>query len=681
MHKNFLFEIGTEELPLSAQMTVRREAKNIFSRLLTEQKLFFKNIELFITPTRIVIKVNDLALEQTTPKEIIAGPPKRIAYNEEGKPSAALLGFMKKLNLSSEEVKEKITDKGIYLYAEKESLALQTSKLLPEICLEFSRKLPFSKMMVWNNSGFKFIRPIRWILAIFDDELIDLEIAEVKNEKASYGIGGFRAVKFDIVNIVDYFKKLEETGLILDFVKRKNIITQSLKACGMLADNDSDLLDEVTSLVEYPTAVLCDFTEEFLRLPEPVIYTVLKNHQKCFSLANARGVYSNKFIAICNGKDRNLELVKEGYQKVAVARLNDAVFFYDEDSKIPLRNRVRELKTLIYQEKLGTVFDKLQRMKEITKTISQSHQLERIIDLCKTDLLTHMVYEFPELQGVMGKFYALNNEEELTAQAIEDHYLPKFVGDNLPQTNEGAIVSIADKLDNIVSTFILGKKPTGSKDPFGLRRQIYGIFNIFKNKKLNKDILDLIKVSLDTFKPKFDQKHRDKTLIALQDFLNARIENWLLEEGIRVDIVRSVIFNREKCLPLDFFNKSKLMMNVIDEKQFLNVVELYKRANNILKKTELSIAWQVREDLFESEAEKDLYTHASFLSTICENYYSDMLSLFYSQSLSVALYNFFETVRVMDENQDKRNNRLYILKILVDSFKAFADFSELSIEG
>ena len=405
---------------------------------------------------------------------------------------------------------EKETDKGLYLAAKTKASQAKTIEILPTVLKEFISKIPFAKMMIWNDTKFKFIRPIRWILALFENELINFEIAGISSGKSTYKIGGYKAEKIEINSISEYFDAMKTEGILLDYNERKETIKKQIleviKNHGELVSDDEDLLDEVTALVEYPTAVLCEFDKKFLEpnLPFEVIYTVLKHHQKCFALQNSDGKLINNFVAICNGKNRNLPLVKTGYEKVAVARLNDAVFFYEKDKKIPLEYRTKALKNLVYQEKLGSVYDKIERVKKIAKTIFETFEknqldensrifnkkdgtftgstfenFEKVINLCKNDLVTDMVGEFPELQGTMGKYYALNSgQHQNLAIAIEEHYLPRFAGDKLPTTSEGKIVSIADKIDNIISSFLLDKKPTGSKDPFAIRRQVNGIMNI-----------------------------------------------------------------------------------------------------------------------------------------------------------------------------------------------------------
>ena len=731
--KNCLLEIGTEELPFSAQKVVLREAENILSSILKNHKITFEKINVLVTPCRIVLNISGVSENQLSEKKEILGPPKKIAFDEKGNPTKALLGFVEKSGIKLSDLKDKETDRGIYLSFISKTVSEKTSNILPKIFTEFISNLPFAKMMVWNETNFKFIRPIRWLLALLDDELINLEIAGIKSGKATYSIGGYRSNKIEIKNINQYFEVIKNEEILLNYNERKlvikNQISDVIKNHGKLVSNDEDLLDEVTALTEYPTAVLCEFDKKFLALPFEVIYTVLKHHQKCFALQSPchpelvsgsnldkkqmlKQVQHNikllnNFIAICNGKGRNLELVKTGYEKVAVARLNDAVFFFEKDKKIELQHRTKALKNLVYQEKLGSVYEKIERIKKIVNSQfchselvichpeqsegsrfftpfrmtegGQNEKINEIISLCKNDLVTDMVGEFPELQGTMGKYYTLAaGLDETTALAIEEHYLPRFAGDKLPSTIEGAIVSIADKIDNIISTFLLDKKPTGSKDPFGIRRQINGIMNILKANDWSIDLNELVSESINIFADKFDTQTIEKAKTELKEFLHTRLENWLVEEGFRIDVVRAGIGNKTQCN----IQQALLMSNGITEwlkqENFKKIIALYKRANNILKQAKAKNIdfenWMINQEKFCKE-EQDLFKEIEKFD-FSKNFDEQPHFLELKNSLDA----FFNKVMVMDKDENVKKNRLAILNMLVNKFKTIADLSEITTE-
>lgn len=703
-NKDFLLEIGTEELPFSAQKVVINEAKNIFENLLKSEKIEYKDLNVFVTPCRIVVFIKNLTLFQKSEEKEILGPPKKIAYSDTGEITRALTVFLEKNNAKIEDIVEKETPKGIYLSILSKTDSKNIKEFLPNICLEFAKKLPFAKMMTWNSTNFKFIRPIRWVLSILGEEFLPCNIAGIDSGENTFLIGGYKSQKVEVKNVQNYFEIIKTEGIIIDYSERKKYIQNQMLSNILgykLFSEDNDLFEEVTALVEYPTIVLCDFDKKFLSLPFEVIYTVLKNHQKCFALIDDNNNLVSKFVAVCNGKNRNLEVVKAGYEKVAVARLNDAVFFYESDKKIDFKDRTEKLKNLIYQEKLGSVYEKIERIEKIAKFICDTRNffnteydrknnftfgqgihfptISSIINLCKNDLLTDMVGEFPELQGIMGKYYALSSgENEVVVNAIEEHYLPRFAGDKLPKSLEGAIVSIADKIDNILSTFLLDKKPTGSKDPFGIRRQINGIFNILKDTKCSMDLYELVDKSLDIFSDKFNNDEINKAKLELREFLNTRIENWLIESGFRIDIVRAVNFDSKILNGFDLFSKCLDIKSYLEKEEFKKFIGLYKRANNILKQAKDKNIdfenWKLKYELFIIE-EKNLFDDISTFNIYDVNSWNTHII-----KLKISLDEFFDKIMVMAEDENLKKNRLAILNCLIQKFNGMADFSELNID-
>ncbi len=697
--KNCLVEIGTEELPFSAQKIILNDAKKICEELLTEKKIGFESVKIFSTPLRIIIFIKNISDFQKKAEKEIIGPLKKIAFDDGNNPTKALIGFLEKNSAKISDLLEKNTEKGVYLCLKSDDKPQQTADILPMILQEFLTKLPFHKMMVWKNENFRFIRPIRWILAFLGDEILIFEIASIKAQNFTFKFGGFKTQKIAVLSQENYFQIMKGEKIEIDFDERKRDIKTQIqnliRGFGKLISEGEELLDEVASLVEKPFAILCDFDEKFLELPTEVIYTVLKNHQKCFALLGENGKLLNKFMAIANGEFSDFSVVKYGYEKVAIARLNDATFFYQNDKNLDFADLKGKLEDLVFQEKLGSMREKIERMQKIFLMLKPKIQaanrnfdgetIEKILDLCKNDLLTEMVYEFPELQGTMGKYYAANaGYDEEISRGIEEHYLPRFAGDGFPTSLEASIASICDKMDSIASTFISGKKPTGSKDPFGLRRQLNGIFGILKNEKLPLNLFLIFDEIMSLFQSKFDKNIISEAQNELKKFVNIRLENWLVEEknsSFRIDVARAVIFNFDECNPyLSFINCSKIN-DFLKVEAFKNLVELFKRANNILKQaTEKKLEfqnWTIKSEIF-TASEKSLYEILLDENNFDFFKFNEQIFIEKISKLKNNLDNFFDNTMVMVDDENLRKNRLKMLSLLVERLKVTADFSELS---
>lgn len=755
LKKDFLLEIGLEELPYISQKILNRDGKDIFENLLKSKNLEYENISLFVNPTRLVIFGKNISEFQASDDELILGPPKKIAFDAQGIKTRAYFSFLEKNNILDENlVIEKEVKNAIYLAYRKETIKIPFEAMIEEIVSEFLKRIKFAKTMIWNSSKFRFIRPIRWVIGFFGDKILDFSLAGIESSNFTYLLGGYKGEKKEVLSIKNYFDLMNNEKIIIDFSERKNFIKKEIiNSLGneYFLFEDDDLLDEITSLVEYPTSLLCDFDAKFLTLPTEVIYTTLKHHQKCFAIKDKKGKLTNKFITVCNGKNKNFDLVKSGYEKVARARLKDAIFFYEKDKKKPLISRLELLKTFIYQEKLGTIYEKVKRLQEIsfnlldeTKNIKLNNviisnnldkdTIDKILLLSKCDLLTDMTKEFPELEGIMGKYYAENdNLDPEICIALEEQYKPKTSNDSLPKTKYGRFVSIIDKIEIIVSSFLLGKKPTGSKDPFGIRRQFNGIFEIlfdvwqnlykkendnfllnsFKNydnshvdlnsqsssneNRIYKfdfteilvlydafDLNKLFSIALDNFKNKFSDEILEKTKKDLFDFIKIRLENFLLEKGYRIDIIRTINKN-ENVYFNDIITRCKLITEFIDKDDFINFISLYKRANNILKKASKENAeykaFQLEITSFLPE-EKNLYILLEDDIFHKFQIFKDLkifLNTNFLIKLSKTLNDFFDKLMIMDEDIKKRNTRLKLLYRFVNIFKEF-DFEELQIE-
>ncbi|MFH1714958.1 MAG: glycine--tRNA ligase subunit beta [Elusimicrobiota bacterium] len=694
MKKELIFEIGVEELPLSAQRTAGDNAKSLFKNIMDNNSITYDDINVFITPCRIVIEALNVDEAQRVSKEEIIGPPKRIAYDENGKPTNALKGFAEKCGVAVKDLKFKETSKGEYITAEIVGKSEKTEKILPKIFNEFIITLNFPKTMVWNKSKARFSRPVRWLLGMFGNKALSFECAGIKSGKITYGMSGFRAKKINVKNRDDYHKKLLANSVVIDRNKRKEMVINGFKGINKkygIPIIHEDLLDEVSALTEYPFTILGSFDKRFLQLPAEVIVTVLKHHQKFFALETKDGKLTPHFIGVKNGRTKYEKIVCQGYEKVLTARLKDAEFFYMQDRKKKLIDRVDDLKKVVYQEQLGSVYDKVNRIQKISEMLvnilkidADNSRISRIALLAKTDLLTEMVQEFPELQGVMGRVYAQDNgEDELTASAIEENYLPKTAGDKLPRSNESAIVSIADKIDNVVSTFLTGHRPKGSYDPYGMRRQFYGVFEICLDKKWDLSFFDLAKNVSALFENKFSKESIEEAVSALNDFYKKRFENWLIDKQFSVDEVRSISERESGILVHDDYLKLSAIHDMRKDKDFEQLIALYKRAHNIVRQAKdkgFNFAdKKIDENLFAMQEEKNLWN--SLQQVVLDDKlqgkkkYVSFLQLL--AKLKPALDTFFDNVLIMDKDESVRNNRLVLLTHLTNTFSRIADFSQI----
>ncbi|MFC1546150.1 glycine--tRNA ligase subunit beta [bacterium] len=699
MSKNLIFEIGTEELPVSAQSIIRKKSENIAAELFKEYNIGAGSIKVFVTPCRVILYVQKTAEKEITQIKEIMGPPKNIAYDDKGAPAKALLGFVNNNKIPLEKIKIKQTPKGEYIAIELENKPRQTKDLLPVIYQKFIEQIPFAKYMVWNSSSVRFSRPIRWFLCMFGREFIKFEFAQIKSAKHTYSIGGYKSKRLDIKDPSGYFSLLKRNQVIVDYEERKQaVILEVKKVCRNKVTPviDDELTDESAGLVEYPVAVLSKFDPSFLELPGVVVKTVLKHHQKCFSAEDDKGSLAPFFIGIKNGTSSSIQIVREGYERVVSARLNDAQFFYNQDKKIKFQDNVTLLKKVIYQEKLGSVYDKQTRISTIALGLAdilsldeQDREIEGKINraslLCKADLVTEMVKEFPELQGIMGSIYAGLTADKDISESIKEHYLPKFSGDSLPVSVLGSVISIADKLDNIASSFVLGHRPKGSYDPYGLRRQMAGIIEICMDKTWDFDLYYVVGIARLCFQPGFQTEHLDNTTKDLRDFIKKRLENWLIDKGYKFDEVRAVVYTGTTCRIHQAIIKTNVISDFREHKEFAKLIALYKRANNIVKQAHtrgiLPKGFEIKNDLLVMDEEQKLAEHVKLLEDNLslnlnkeESYKNFMVNF---ALVKPRLDAFFDKVLVMDINENIRNNRLRLLHKMIFLAEHVADFSKI----
>ena len=684
MNKKLLFEIGTEEIPARFIAKTKADMKGYLEKTLKELHIEYKSIELKCTPRRFVVVIDELAENQATVEEELKGPAKKIAFDENNNPSKALLGFLKGKDISPEEVYFKTVGKDEYAHIKLTKEGQAVKGLLKDIFEGMIKSTTFPKSMRWGGKNIRFVRPIRYFVCLMDEEVIDFEIEGIKTGNITKGHRFLGSSEIVINTPDEYEAKLKENFVILDDEQRKALI---LEQCKAVADSlggtlmmDEDLLEEVNYIVEYPTAFYGEFDESYLSLPKEAIITPMKEHQRYFPVLDADGKLLNKFITVRNGDSYAIDNVKRGNEKVLDARLSDALFFYHEDTKKPLEAYVERLDTIVFQQKLGTILDKTKRIQNLSEKIAKAlaltlPNLDRAAYLSKADLTTAMVFEFTELQGIMGRYYAnLSNEPSEVAEAIYEHYLPRFAGDELPSTNEGIILALSDRLDSVAGFFAIGIQPTGSQDPYALRRQALGILNIMMEKKLAVRLFDLLDLALENFD--FEDMDKQSVKSDLMSFFELRLKNLFTDMGIRYDVVDAII-NIEDSNPFDLLIRAKDLDAWVKNNSVTEALQTFSRISNISKE---AIAGKVDEALFAHDSEAKLNTaynsiKAEVEAMLARREYVKALELLISIKDSVDA--FFDSVMIMDENMDIRANRLAMLSNIRTTMESVADLSKI----
>ena len=684
MNKKLLFEIGTEEIPARFIAKTKADMKGYLEKTLKELHIEYKSIELKCTPRRFVVVIDELAENQATVEEELKGPAKKIAFDENNNPSKALLGFLKGKDISPEEVYFKTVGKDEYAHIKLTKEGQAVKGLLKDIFEGMIKSTTFPKSMRWGGKNIRFVRPIRYFVCLMDEEVIDFEIEGIKTGNITKGHRFLGSSEIVINTPDEYEAKLKENFVILDDEQRKALI---LEQCKAVADSlggtlmmDEDLLEEVNYIVEYPTAFYGEFDESYLSLPKEAIITPMKEHQRYFPVLDADGKLLNKFITVRNGDSYAIDNVKRGNEKVLDARLSDALFFYHEDTKKPLEAYVERLDTIVFQQKLGTILDKTKRIQNLSAKIAKAlaltlPNLDRAAYLSKADLTTAMVFEFTELQGIMGRYYAnLSNEPSEVAEAIYEHYLPRFAGDELPSTNEGIILALSDRLDSVAGFFAIGIQPTGSQDPYALRRQALGILNIMMEKKLDVRLFDLLDLALENFD--FEDMDKQSVKSDLMSFFELRLKNLFTDMGIRYDVVDAII-NIEDSNPFDLLIRAKDLDTWVKNNSVTEALQTFSRISNISKE---AIAGKVDEALFAHDSEAKLNTaynsiKAEVEAMLARREYVKALELLISIKDSVDV--FFDSVMIMDENMDIRANRLAMLSNIRTTMESVADLSKI----
>lgn len=688
--RDLIFEIGTEELPARmVPMALKGLEANLVAGL-QEAGLAFDALVCNGTPRRLVAHVAGLQTLQSDREEVVAGPPVRISYDADGRPTKAAFGFAKAQNVPVEALYTEDTDKGVYVFVRKHIQGRPSVEILKELLPRVATSISLPKTMRWNSPDLRFARPIRWLAAVFGNETVGFSLSGLKSGNTSRGHRFMADETFEVSSsLQEYRRRLQERYVIVDQDVRKRLIwEEALKAAQKVNGRpieDEELLELNTHLVEYPSVVCGGFSRDFLRLPKEVLITSMREHQKYFAVADATGGLLPYFIAVNNTRSPRPELVQNGHERVLRARLTDAAFFFDEDVKRPLHDYVEGLKGVVFHQKLGTLFDKTMRVEAIAASLAQRlapdavHACKRAALLCKADLVTQMVGEFPSLQGIMGREYALRSgEPQEVASAISEHYMPVKSGGELPATLTGAIVSIADKIDTIVSMFAVGLQPTGAADPYALRRLALGILNILIDRNVFLSLKELIAAAVALLR-------RNEVLqisAALNDdvamFFQRRFVADCQAKGYAPEIIEAAVragFDD----PVDAIMRIKALTAVRVSPDFVPLGLLFKRVMNILKGVE-SVG-VLNEKFLTEAAEIDLYKTYSALK-------SDVVPLMQNREYEQALRRllmikpqidvFFDHVMVMVENVDIKNNRLCLLYGIAELFLHIADMSVIS---
>ena len=684
----YLLEIGTEEIPASfinkiadyfkAETIKQLESKNIeFSEILSDG-----------TPRRLYLYIEGLPEKQKDSEVEIIGPPAKIAFDENGNLTKAGMGFAKSKGLDKDSLKKVETERGEYLSGIKRTIGVPVKEILPEIINNVINNIPFPKSMRWGNKDIRFARPVHWILSLFNDNVLGVTLGDILAGNITYGHRFMSPGIIIVSSFKEYKSKLKEAKVIVDFEERKELIRKRLDDISaknsFVIQIDEDLLDTVANLVEFPHPILGEFPKDFLKLPKEVLVTSMKYHQKYFYVTDENDNILNYFAGVSNTVPKDDNVVKNGFERVLNARLSDAMFFYINDQKVPLDKRVEELKKVVYQVKLGTSYEKIERFKAVSEWLARKlnpevlETVSRAAYICKADLMTEMVYEFAELQGIMGREYAkLAGENPNVAEAIYEHYLPRFAGDDLPETEEGAMVSIADKIDTICGCFAVNLIPTGNNDPYALRRNAIGILLIIRNKDYRIDLKELIEYTLSQLpeKIKFD---KEETLKKVYDFILLRFKQMLINESVAADAFDAVAGNFTDIIVLE--KVSKALNKIKDSDEFQIISQSYKRISNILKKNNYH-STDYDENLFETDEERKLdETLKKQLSVIKTKMDEEDFEGAIDELLNFAapVNAFFDNVMVMVNNDKVKNNRLGLLASLKSCYDILGELSKIN---
>ena len=680
MSKDLLLEIGTEEVPAHVMPHLLADLKRLAGDVFAERRLAYESLRTIGTPRRTALLVTGLAERQEDISTETRGPSVAIAFDAEGKPTKAGVGFARGQGVDP----AALIQRDGYVYASVHERGAETAQLLTELLPELIRAIPLPNSMRWGDLDFRFIRPIRWIVALYGTEVVPFTLANVTSGNTSRGHRTLSPQDFVISSPADYETACEKAYIIVDPVRRRSMITEQInevaKAAGGTAEITPDLLEEVLYLVEYPTALSGAFEEKYLALPAETVITPMRDHQRYFPVKAADGSLLPVFITVRNGGREHLDVVAHGNERVLRARLADAQFFFDEDRKKSLAEHREKLKTVVFQQGLGSMYEKTERLMELVTAIveelapdeaayeAMEPDARRAAELSKADLVTGMVTEFTELQGIMGREYALlDGEKPEVARAIDEQYMPRFAGDELPQSDLGFALSVADKIDNIVGTFSRGKIPTGSQDPFALRRQALGLVLMLIDHKSGLLLSDLVEEASDLYD--LDVSLCQKMQVYVADFIRLRLKNVLTERGVRYDVQEAVLTDVD--FVADVPVRAAYIERLLASDGADALVQSFVRVGNIARMTETGV---VDPALFVAQEEGAL--HAAYERAVAARAEgADTLPA--EQALAAAIDAFFDAVMVMDKDERIKKNRLTLLKAIDNYLLYTADYSKI----
>jgi glycyl-tRNA synthetase beta chain len=690
MSKDFLFELGCEELPSASVKFLADELTNQIVTALDKVQLSYGEVHSFATPRRIGLIIRDLQSEQKSQPLIRRGPTLQAAYDKEGKPSGALLGFARSCGVELEQLSQVKTDKGDWIVWETQSKGTKTKELLPSLVSQSLDALPITKPMRWGYGDYEFARPVHWAVMLYGEEVIQCQLLGINTGGNSYGHRFHHPGAIRINSAQSYEAQMNEGYVIADFSARRALVKEEVNA---LADQKQaivlmpdELLDEVTSIVEWPKALMANFEEEFLEVPPEALIASMQTHQKCFALKDKQGKLLPCFITLANIESTNPQQVISGNEKVMRARLSDAAFFFKQDKKQPLSQLIPATEQVIFQIKLGSLKDKAVRIKALMSYLSPLLNLslphaQRASELSKCDLLTGMVGEFPELQGLMGYYYALNDgEDSAVAQALNEQYMPRFAADDLPKTELGLALSLADRMDTLTGIFALGQKPSGVKDPFKLRRHALAVARLLMSTPSSINLSTLIEQAVIQYQ---DVLSIDLNLInELKPFILERVQSYYQSQGISSDLVQAVRARQDEWF-YDLDRRLVALQAFVSLPEAASLSAACKRVGNLLNQAgEHSLFVEINEQLLTEGAEKSLYVHLNKITELIEPLYrsldyGSLLKLL--ASLKEPVDAFFDQVMVLVDDSRIKTNRLALLAGLQKLLQGVADISLLQL--
>jgi len=685
--RDLLIEIGTEELPPKALRRLSLAFADAIGKGLEKAGLQPDKIHAYAAPRRLALLIKSLPVAQADRESVRRGPALAAAFDDEGCPTQAAVGFAKSCGVEVEALDQLETKKGSWLSYRALDKGRATAQLVPDLVRQSLAALPIPKRMRWGNRDDEFVRPVHWVVLLFGDEIIDAEVLGIRSDRYTQGHRFHHPQPIYLAEPESYLPLLETEGHVLaDYSTRREAIRaqviEQAREIGGEALIDDDLLDEVTALVEWPVAISGQFDTDFLQVPSEALISSMQDHQKYFPVVDKDGKLLAYFITVANLVSKDPAQIKAGNERVIRPRLADAAFFWNQDRRQPLVERAERLRSMVFQKKLGTLFEKQERVAELAATIAtlikaDAKRAQRAARLSKCDLLTNMVYEFPELQGIMGRYYALHDgEPAAVADAIEQHYLPRFAGDTLPIGGVGQAVALADRLDSLVGIFAIGQQPSGDKDPFALRRAALGVVRICIEKSLDLDLDSLLKTAANAFDSSLDA---DTAVEAVFAYIMDRLRGYYQEQGVEVDLIDAVLAtSATNLLDIDRRIQACRAFRLLPEAESLAAAN--KRISNILKKTDQDIPAQVDTARLSDDAEKQLAAELEKMNTAvvplmdAGDYTPALTQL---AALRNSVDTFFDQVMVMVDDDALRANRLALLQNLAGLFLRVADLSRL----